>query len=154
MSWARETFVIGAGELPAEMLGALERNALAMGIEWPFAIELAWVTTSTTVVGRLRKRERTVIVHGVLGPDVIGWTVSDDGAAPGGIVVRRSRVDVSDGDSTLAGLPPELVARAGGDPNEPGVSIRGDLGHKEIATYFMGLGAGPDGDQVRAALLG
>lgn len=112
-------------------------------------VELAGVTRSTTTVGKIRKRERTVVVHGVLGPEVLAWAVGDDGSAPGAIVTRRARVDVFEG----SGLSPQLVALAG-EVDDDGVSIRGDLGHREISTYFMGLGTGPDAERVRAALLG
>lgn len=152
MSWVRRTEVVDQGAMPVEVVAAFERSALGVGVGWPPGIDLCWRTTSTTTVGKLRKRERAVTVHGVLGPDVIGWAVSDDGDAPGAIVVRRSRVDVFAG----LGLSPQLVALAAEgavQDGADGVSIRGDLGSREISTYFMGLGDGADAERVRTALL-
>lgn len=79
--------------------------------------------------------------------------MSDDGAPPAAVVVRRSRVDLADGQTALVGLSPELLARAGPLATD-GVTVRGDLGGRELGTTFVGLGPGPAADRVRAVLLG
>jgi len=157
--WHRTTTIVdddgqGGGGLPTEVVAVIERRASERGIDWaPLPRTVAWRTVSTTEVGRLRKRTRTVVSFGVVADDILAWTVSDDGAAPAAIVVRRSRVDVADGSTTLTGLPPEVLARVG--PVETsGVTVRGDLGGRELAHAFLPLGPGPDAERVRAVLLG
>lgn len=152
--WVRDTRIVDVGALPSEVVAVVERRAIERGVDWsPRSGTFAWATDSTTEVGRLRKRTRTVRSFGVVDDDVLAWTVSDDGAPPAAIVVRRSRVDVADGATAIAGLSPELLARAG-PLDTSGVTVRGDLGGRELANAFIGLGAGPAADRVRAVLLG
>lgn len=153
--WARSTTIIDDPTgLPADVVAAVERVAAARGIDWaPPVGTLAWATVSTTEVGRLRTRTRTVRTVGVLGPDVLAWTVSDDGAPPAAVVVRRSRVDVADGHTSLSGLSPDVLARAG-PLDTDGVTVRGDVGGRDLGSIFLPLGTGPAADRVRSALLG
>lgn len=149
----RRTAVIDVGAVPDGDVAAIERRAIERGIDWsPLSGTLAWATESTTEVGRLRKRTRTVRTVGVVGDDVLAWTISDDGAPPAAVVVRRSRVDVADGQVALAGLSAEVLARAG-PLDTDGVTVRGDLGGRELGNIFLPLGTGPAADQVRSALL-
>lgn len=128
--------------------------AAGRGIEWgPRRATLAWSTTSTTEVGRrLRKRTRTVRIVGAVDDDVLAWTVSDDGAPPAAIVVRRTRVDVADGQTAIAGLSPELLARAG-PLDADGITVRGDLGSRDLASAFIPLGTGAAAAEVKRFVL-
>ena len=149
--WVRSTTIID--DVPDGVVAAIERVAVGRGIAWaPQMATLVWATESTTEVGRIRTRTRTVRTVGVLAADVLAWTVSDDGGAPAAVVVRRSRVDVADGSVALSGLSPELRARAG-PLDTDGVTVRGDLGGRDLASIFIPLGRGPAADRVRAALL-
>jgi hypothetical protein len=155
--WERRTEVVDAAHLPPDVTATIERRAAERGIPWSLGDQrharLAWATTSTTQAGRLRKRTRTVVTVGVVGDEVLAWTVSDDGGPPAALVVRRDRVDIADGHLGLAGIAPEVLARAGALDTE-GVTVRGDLGGRDLASAFIGLGTGPAAERVRDALLG
>ncbi len=152
--WDRRTTLIAhAGLVDAPVLAAIEKTALGLGIDWdPATATLVWDTTGTTTAGRLRKRTRTVRTVGLLTPDVLAWTIDQDGDGPHAMVVRRSRVDVADGVTALAGLSPEVAARFASADTD-GVTVRGDLGGRDLGDVFIGLGSGPDADTVKAALL-
>jgi hypothetical protein len=133
---------------------AIEKRAAERGIDWsPRQATLAWRTESTTEVGRLRRRTRTVTTTALLDrdADILAWAISDDGA-PAAVVVRLSRVEIADAMTGLLGLAPQLVARAE-EIGADGVTVRGDLGGRDLGSIFLPLGTGPVAEQVRTALL-
>lgn len=59
--WTRRTTFIDIGSVPDTDVAAIERQAIERGIDWsPRSGRLAWTTVSTTEVGRLRRRTRTI----------------------------------------------------------------------------------------------
>jgi hypothetical protein len=154
--WVRRTEIVDPQALADQDVAAIEKRAFERGIDWsPAQATLVWTTESTAEVGRFRKRTRIVRTTGALTDDVLAWTISDDGAPPSAVVVRRSRVDVADGQIAVAGLAPDLLARAGldADAGSDGVTVRGDLGGRDLGSVFLPLGTGPAADHVRGALL-
>jgi hypothetical protein len=150
-AWARRTELIAADALAQAEVEAIEKGAAERGIDWSprsGTATLAWTTESTTEVGRIRKRTRAVRTTGVLDGEVLAWAISDDGGMPTAMVVRRSRVDVTD---AMAGLGPMLAAKAG-EIGADGLTVRGDLGGRDLGSVFLPLGTGPAADRVRAAL--